>query len=110
MRRLRPVEAVDTFAETVRNEMDLRLEAAAASELRDNFIDVPWFRVPRVDWQRTARGVMTLEWIDGIPVDEKAQIVAEGHDIRTLLTHAANPCFPPVFHAGSFPTPIHHAK
>ena len=107
MRRLRPVEAVEAFADSVRSEMDLRLEAAAASELRENFIDAPWFRVPQVDWQRTARGVMTLEWIDGIPVDEKERLIAAGHDIRTILSHAANSFFTQVFRDGFFHADMH---
>ena len=35
------------------------------AEMRDNKEDDPDFRVPAVDWERTARGVLTLEWIDG---------------------------------------------
>ena len=48
--------------------MDLRLEAAALSEMAENTKDDPDFRVPAVDWDRTARDVLTLEWIDGTPL------------------------------------------
>ena len=40
LRRFKPVEVVRLFEETVRIEMDLRMEAAAAAELADNFGDV----------------------------------------------------------------------
>jgi ubiquinone biosynthesis protein len=60
LRRLKPVEVVQTLAEVVRFEMDLRLEAAAAAELAENFAGDPNFRVPRVDWLRTGRTVLTL--------------------------------------------------
>ena len=50
--------------------MDLRLEAAAAGELAENFIDDSGFRVPAVDWERTSRRVLTLERIEGSPIDE----------------------------------------
>ncbi|MDP6927370.1 MAG: AarF/UbiB family protein, partial [Rhodospirillales bacterium] len=53
MRRLKPVEVIETFEETVRLEMDLRLEAAAAEEMAENFAEDPDFRVPEVDWRRT---------------------------------------------------------
>ena len=46
--------------------MDLRLEAAALSEIGENTTDDPGFRVPTVDWERTGRDVLTMEWIDGI--------------------------------------------
>ena len=57
--RLKPVEVVETFAETSLIEMDLRLEAAAAQELQANFEEMDGFEVPTVDWRRTARRVLT---------------------------------------------------
>jgi ubiquinone biosynthesis protein len=56
-RRLRPVEITRTLEQTTRIEMDLRLEAAALSEMADNTRDDPGFRVPAVDWERTGRDV-----------------------------------------------------
>ena len=53
--------------------MDLRLEAAAISEMAENTAGDDDFRVPEVDWKRTARRVLTVEWIDGITLsDHKA--------------------------------------
>ena len=63
LRRLKPVEVVDTFAETVKTEMDLRLEAAAAAELAANFAQDPTYLVPPIDWRLTARRVMTQQRI-----------------------------------------------
>src|SRR6266436_2225028 len=80
LRRLKPVEVVRTLAETVRIEMDLRLEAAAASELAENFADDPDFRVPRVDWQRTSQRVLTLERVSGIRVEDRAARLGAGHE------------------------------
>ena len=107
MRRLRPVEIVRTLAATVRTEMDLRLEAAAASELADNFAGDLWFRVPRVDWTRTGQRVLTLERVAGIPIDERDALVAAGHDIRTILSQAANAFFAQVFRDGFFHADMH---
>src|ERR1700680_1436890 len=70
LRRLKPVAVVETLADTVRLEMDVRFEAAAASELRQNLEGDPDFRVPDIDWRRTSRQVMTSERVSGIPVDE----------------------------------------
>ncbi len=71
LRRLKPVEVVETLAQSVALEMDLRFEAAAASELSENFAGDPTFRVPEVDWQRTGRTVLTTERIAGIRVDDR---------------------------------------
>ncbi len=63
-RRLRLVEVVETLRRSVTIEMDFRLEAAALSEMAENTKDDPDFRVPAVDWDRTTKEVLTLEWID----------------------------------------------
>ena len=106
-RRLRLVEVVATLARSVAIEMDFRLEAAAASEIAENTREDTDFRVPQVDWDRTAREVLTLEWIDGIRLsDHGAQ--AKGFDlpelgrkvIQSFLRHALRDGF---FHADMHP-------
>ncbi len=107
-RRLRLVEVVQTLARTVTIEMDLRLEAAALSEMAENTKDDPDFRVPAVDWDLTARDVLTLEWIDGTPLNDQAALAAKGFDlpllgravIQTFLRHAMRDGF---FHADMHP-------
>jgi ubiquinone biosynthesis protein len=107
-RRLRPVAVVDTLARWTQLEMDLRLEAAAISEMADNTRNDEGFRVPAVDWRRTARRVLTLEWINGIPISDHAALRAAGHDLgqlglvalRSFLRHAMRDGF---FHADMHP-------
>jgi ubiquinone biosynthesis protein len=82
--RLRPVEAVATLARSVAMEMDFRLEAAALSEMAENTRADADFRVPAVDWDRTAREVLTLEWIDGTPLNDHAALAAKGYDLPAL--------------------------
>ena len=102
LRRLKPMEVIETFEETIRLEMDLRLEAAAAEEMAENFADDNTFRVPSVDWRRTSRRVLTLERIGGIPIDERDTLIAAGHDPDNILTRAAASLFNQVFRDGFF--------
>jgi ubiquinone biosynthesis protein len=83
-RRLRLIETVDTLRRSVGMEMDLRFEAAALSEMAENTKDDPDFRVPAVDWDRTAREVLTLEWIAATPLSDRARLEAKGHDLKRL--------------------------
>jgi ubiquinone biosynthesis protein len=82
--RLRLTEVVATLARSVAIEMDFQLEAAAASELAENTRNDPGFRVPTVDWDRTAREVLTLEWVDGIKLHDRAALAARGFDLPAL--------------------------
>jgi ubiquinone biosynthesis protein len=107
LRRLKPVEVVRTFAETVTLEMDLRYEAAAAAELRENFADDPYFLVPAVDWTRTAQRVLTLERISGTPIGDAEALTAAGHDLDAVLEKAASSFFSQVFRDGFFHADMH---
>jgi ubiquinone biosynthesis protein len=106
-RRLRPTDVIETLAETVAEEMDLRLEAAAGEELRANFEGDDAFRVPAMDWTRTGRRVLTLERIDGIPVDEVAALEEAGHDAEALVANMARSFFLQVFRDGFFHADLH---
>jgi ubiquinone biosynthesis protein len=107
LRRLKPVEVVQTLAEVVRIEMDLRMEAAAAAELAENFAGDPDFHIPCVDWLRTGRTVLTLERINGIRIDDHAALLAAGHRIEDLLAKAAAAFFNQVFRDGFFHADLH---
>ncbi len=103
-RRLKPLAVVDNLKHTTDLEMDLRLEAAAISEMAGNIKDDEGFRVPNVDWRRTAKRVLTVEWIDGTPISHRETLQAKGFDtsalgltvLRTFLRHAMRDGF---FHA-----------
>lgn len=103
-RRLRLVEVVETLSRSVRLEMDFRLEAAAASEFAENIQEDPDFRAPGVDWNRTSREILVMEWIDGIPLSDHDGLRAAGLDlpalgrnvIQAFLRHAVRDGF---FHA-----------
>jgi ubiquinone biosynthesis protein len=82
--RLRPVQVVETLARSVRMEMDFRLEAAAASEFGENSNNDPEVRAPAIDWNRTTREVMTMEWIDGVPLTDPQRLTDLGFDPRAL--------------------------
>ncbi len=106
-RRLKPVESVGALAEAVELEMDLRFEAAAAGELKDNFRDDENFRVPEVDWRRTGRRVLTTERLSGVPLDERDAIIAAGHDPQEVLKKASEASFKQVFRDGFFHADVH---
>ncbi|WP_024509569.1 2-polyprenylphenol 6-hydroxylase [Bradyrhizobium sp. ARR65] len=107
-RRLRLVEVINTMSRSVAMEMDLRLEAAALSEMAENTQGDPDFRVPAVDWDRTTHNVLTMEWIDGIPLSDHARLLQANVDlpdlgrkvIQSFLRHALRDGF---FHADMHP-------
>ena len=107
-RRLRPKRVVAQLAASVRQEMDLRMEAAALSEIAENNQDYSGFRVPGLDWKRTSQRVLTTDWVEGIALSDLERVRAAGFDqkelaqrlIRIFLKQAMQDGF---FHADMHP-------
>ncbi|MDE2385336.1 MAG: 2-polyprenylphenol 6-hydroxylase [Alphaproteobacteria bacterium] len=103
-RRLRPVAAVAMLEQSMVQELDLRMEAAALSEMRENTREEPDFRVPEVFWALSSKRVLTTEWIDGTPMSDVEALRRRGLDldalgdsvIQSFLRHAIRDGF---FHA-----------
>ncbi len=89
--RLRPRVVIETFKRWTARELDFRREAASASELAEAMAAEPDYHVPAIDWRRTTGKVLTLEWIDGVKLSDRAALVAGGQDLPRLartLVHA----------------------
>lgn len=107
-RRLQPTQVVQTLDHSMRLELDLRLEAAAISEMAENIANDEGFRIPDVQWDHVAENVLTTTWVDGIPIRDHAAIDAAGIDRKALaakvlqgfLRHAIRDGF---FHADMHP-------
>jgi ubiquinone biosynthesis protein len=83
-RRLRPSEVIKHFDGVVSGELDLRLEAASASEFADNTQRDEGFQVPLVKWDLSGRRVMTLGWAEGSALGDNDALDAAGHDRHAL--------------------------
>jgi ubiquinone biosynthesis protein len=85
-RRLRPLEVIEHFDSVVMGELDLRLEASAASEFSANTKDDALLCIPNIHWETSGRRVMTLDWIDGIPLADLDALKSSKTDMEELST------------------------
>ncbi|MXP26637.1 2-polyprenylphenol 6-hydroxylase [Altererythrobacter indicus] len=83
-KRLRPRLTIANFKRWTNRELDLRREAASASELADNMKGFHGYRIPAIDWDRTNGRVMTIEWVDGIKISNIEALKAAGHNMPEL--------------------------
>jgi ubiquinone biosynthesis protein len=82
--RLRPQLVIANLKRWTLRELDLRREAASASELKEAMVAVDGYLIPSIDWDRTSGRVMTLEWVDGIKIADIEALKAAGHDLNKL--------------------------
>ncbi|MEO7326178.1 MAG: ubiquinone biosynthesis regulatory protein kinase UbiB [Dokdonella sp.] len=105
--KIRPQEIVSEIEMTLTHELDLQREGANASLLRRNFADSDDLYVPEVIWSHTTEGVLTLERVRGIPVDDLASLDAAGIDRIALAEKGVRLFYTQVFRDNFFHADAH---
>ena len=70
--------------------MDLRFEAAAASELYENTKNDFGFNVPKIYWNQTSKKILCLDRIDGIPIREVENLKSQNIDTKKQIIVGVN--------------------
>ncbi|BBA69619.1 AarF/ABC1/UbiB kinase family protein [Geobacter sulfurreducens] len=85
-----PVGLVKEFARTIRREMDFAREGHTIERFAENFAGDPTLYFPTVHWECTARGLLTMEFINGIKVSDTAALERVGMDRRLIARRGAD--------------------
>ncbi|EAR62491.1 ubiquinone biosynthesis regulatory protein kinase UbiB [Neptuniibacter caesariensis] len=106
-RRLRPVEVVSEYEQTIFDELDLRKEAANGSQLRRNFENSDILYIPEIYWDFTRANVLVMERIHGIPVAEVDQLNEQNTNMKLLAERGVEIFFTQVFRDSFFHADMH---
>ncbi len=83
-KRLKLVEVIHLLKEITNVEMDLRFEAAAASELYENTKNDNFIKVPKIYWSYTTKKILTLDKIEAISIREIENLKKLNVDLKQL--------------------------
>ncbi|MGZ3172215.1 MAG: 2-polyprenylphenol 6-hydroxylase [Croceibacterium sp.] len=108
--RLRPRLTIANFKRWTNRELDLRREAASASELAEAMRGFEGYCIPSIDWDRTNGRVMTIEWIDGIKISDVEALKAAGHDLPALASRLVLAFLTQAISAGFFHADMHQGN
>ena len=108
--RLRPRLVIANFKRWTNRELDLRREAASASELAEHMVGTEGYEIPRIDWDRTNGRVMTVDWIDGIKISNVEALKAAGHDTEELASRLVLAFLKQAIAAGFFHADMHQGN
>lgn len=108
--RLRPRLVIANMKRWTARELDLRREAASASELSEAMEAVPGYDIPAIDWDRTNGRVMTLDWVDGIKISKRDELIAAGHDLKELASRLVNTFLRQAIAEGFFHADMHQGN
>jgi ubiquinone biosynthesis protein len=106
-KRLKPIEIVNEFRHNLMDELDFNREAANAAQLRRNFTNSPLLYIPEVYWDYIHENILVIERIDGIPVNDVAQLQAYGVNLKKLAERGLEIFFTQVFRDCFFHADMH---
>jgi len=98
---------INTLKKASEIELDLRLEGAAANKIKENCIRDSNIYIPKVYWSLTSKNVLTLEWIDGISIGKKEDLIKENFNLDELTKKLAIIFFNQACRDGFFHADIH---
>ncbi len=77
------------LARSIRGEMDYIAEGRAAERVAANLANDPELfarvRIPHIEWQTSARRVLTMEFIEGDKINDRAALEARGIDLQAAV-------------------------
>ncbi len=106
-RRLHATAVIAEYDRTVHDELDLVREGSNAAQLRRDFADSAIFYVPEIHWEYTHPGVLVLERVGGIPIDDLGALRAAGVDMQRLAESGVEIFFTQVFKNNFFHGDMH---
>ena len=109
-KRLRPRLVIANFRRWTMRELDLRREAASASELAEHMGSVEKFAIPAIDWDRTSGRVLTLDWVDGVKISRREELIAAGHDLSDIASRLVHIFLKQAIEAGYFHADLHQGN
>ncbi len=110
LRRLEPRGFASAVAKSLLLETDLRLEAAAASEMGEVMALDAYMTAPKVVWEGVGKRVLTLEWADGMALSRPEALQIEGLDRPTLANNVIRAFLTQALDHGVFHADLHEGN
>ena len=103
------LQLLDGFRVQIGEEMDLRNEARALVHFRrlQNEFDLKLMAVPEPYLELSGRNVLTMEFFDGVPIDDLAKVADLGFDPSPLVQEVMRAFFLTTVRWGAFHGDVH---
>lgn len=102
MERLQLRDVVEEFAKSLRNELDYSIEARNAEKIEKQFEKDSTIHIPAIYWDYSTRIVLTLEFVEGLKLNQLEEIQEMGHDHKAIAEHLVRALFQQVLIKGFF--------
>lgn len=98
---------IDILHEVMNHELNLKLEAAACTQMSENFADNNDIYFPKVYWDLTNENILVTEWIEGTSIYDTEDLIEQGFDLKELSKKIAMMSFQQTYQDGFFHADLH---
>lgn len=102
IKRLKPVDIVHQFAQSLRRELNLETECRFAERIANNLEDDKDIVIPHIYWQWTSETVNVQQFVDGVRGTDKQSLEEQGYDKKLIAKRGANAVLKMVIRDGLF--------
>jgi ubiquinone biosynthesis protein len=102
VRQYQPRAVLGEFRRTLLRELDFRRELRNLQEFIRNFRADPTVRFPTPYPDLSSRRVLTMEFLDGVPIGKTGRLKAECHDLNAIARHGADVVLAMIFRHGFY--------
>lgn len=95
-------DMVDELSKALRAELDYTLESRNAEKIFHQFKNDATIYIPKVFGEYSTRKVLTMEYVDGVKLNEPDTLRQKGYNTKVLAERIANAIFHQIFHHGFF--------
>lgn len=105
-KNLNPIKLVGIFENMMKKELNMKIEASSADELRENARNDDII-IPKIYWEYVSENILVMEWIDAFPVNNIQKLIDLGLDLNLISTKIATMFFNQAFRDGFFHADLH---
>ncbi|AOZ93148.1 ABC1 kinase family protein [Paenibacillus crassostreae] len=93
---------VQELSKSIMAELDYAQEARNAERIALQFQNNRHIHIPQIYWQFTSSRVLTMEYVEGIMVRNKHELIEEGYDLKEIAERITNGMLHQIFIEGFF--------
>ena len=105
--RLRPIEVVAEYDQTIHGELDMRIEAANGARMHNNFVHSNLIYVPTIFDDYVCKNMLVMERIFGTSIRDIDILKAKGIDLKKLAYDGVETFFKQAFEDNYFHADMH---
>ena len=102
IKKIKISKIIDELSQSILAELDLRKEAASITRFAENMKEFTYIHVPKVYSQWSGKNTLTMERMQGIPINHVDDLREQGVDIDKLVSQGLESLMVQIFRDGFF--------